>query len=65
MDSDRIEGKWKEIKGKLQENFGALTDDELEQAKGDRAQMEGLIQQRLGQTKDEARKTVDDILNSI
>lgn len=65
MDKDRIEGKWTEIKGRLREAYGDLSDDELEQAKGNRAQLEGIMQQRLGKTKDDARKAVDDILESV
>ncbi|WP_415922098.1 CsbD family protein [Tateyamaria sp. SN6-1] len=65
MDKDRIEGKWTEIKGRIQEAYGDLTEDEIEQAKGDRAQLEGMMQQKLGKTKDEARAAVDDILAAI
>ncbi len=65
MDNDRIEGKWTEIKGRIRESYGDLTDDEVEQAKGDREQLEGLFQQRLGKTKDEARKAVDDLLEKV
>lgn len=65
MDRDIIEGKWTEIKGKLRESYGELTDDELEEARGNREQLEGKLQQRYGQSKDEAREAVDRILNSI
>lgn len=65
MDNDRIEGKWTEIKGRLREAYGVLSDDEIEQAKSDREQLEGVMQQKLGKTKDEARKAVDDILESV
>ena len=65
MDNDRIIGKWTEIKGHLQEAYGELTDDEIEQAKGDRNQLEGVMQQKLGKTKDEARAAVDRILDKV
>ncbi|WP_299374307.1 CsbD family protein [uncultured Tateyamaria sp.] len=65
MDKDRMIGKWTEIKGHLQEAYGDLTDDEIEQAKGDRNQLEGVMQQKLGKTKDEARAAVDQILNKV
>lgn len=65
MDNDRIEGKWTEIKGQIRETYGDLTDDEIERAKGDREQLEGLFQQKLGKTKDEARQAVDDMLEKI
>lgn len=65
MDEDRFTGKWTELKGRLREAYGELTDDELEEAKGKREQLEGLLQQRLGKTKDEVRSTVDRFLESI
>ncbi|WP_299616283.1 CsbD family protein [uncultured Tateyamaria sp.] len=65
MDKDRMIGKWTEIKGHLQEAYGDLTDDEIEQAKGDRNQLEGVMQQKLGKTKDEARAAVDRILDKV
>jgi uncharacterized protein YjbJ (UPF0337 family) len=65
MNSDQIQGKWTEIKGKLLEAYGDLTDDELEQAKGDRLQLEGQLQQKYGKSKEEAKKMVDDILADV
>jgi uncharacterized protein YjbJ (UPF0337 family) len=65
MDRDLIEGKWNEIKGRLRESYGDLTDDDIERAKGNREQLEGLLQQKLGQTKDEARSNVDRILQKV
>ena len=34
MDWNIIEGKWKELKGKAREEWGKLTDDELEEVGG-------------------------------
>ena len=65
MNRDQIEGKWTEIKGKLRESYGDLTDDDLESAKGDRDQMEGVLQQKLGKSKEEVRDNVDKILAKI
>ncbi|UWQ32452.1 CsbD family protein [Leisingera sp. M527] len=65
MDDDRFTGKWTELKGRLRETYGDLTDDELEQARGEREQLEGLLQQKLGKTKDEVRQAVDRMLESI
>ncbi|MEL7253959.1 MAG: CsbD family protein [Pseudomonadota bacterium] len=65
MDNDRITGNWNEFKGRLREAYGALTDDDLEEAKGDREQLEGKLQQKLGKSKDDARQAVDDILAKI
>lgn len=65
MDRDVIDGKWTEIKGQLREAYGDLTDDDVEEAKGDREQIEGVLQQKLGKSKDEVRETVDRILNNV
>jgi uncharacterized protein YjbJ (UPF0337 family) len=64
MDWNRIEGNWKEAKGKIKQKWGQLTDDDLTQVNGRRDQLEGRIQQRYGLAKDMVRKDVDDWLNS-
>jgi uncharacterized protein YjbJ (UPF0337 family) len=63
MDWNRIEGNWKQFKGKIKEQWGHLTDDDLDKIAGKREQLEGKIQERAGITKDAARKSVDDWLN--
>ena len=65
MDNDILKGKWTELKGRMRQQYGELTDDEIEEAKGDRERLEGLLQQRYGQTKDEARSNVDDMLAGV
>jgi len=65
MDWDRIEGNWKQFRGKAKEQWGKLTDDELDQIEGRRDQLEGKIQERYGYAKDQTRKQVDDWLNSM
>jgi uncharacterized protein YjbJ (UPF0337 family) len=59
MDWDRIEGNWKQFSGKVKEQWGKLTDDELTQINGNRDQLEGRIQARYGYAKDQAREEVD------
>jgi uncharacterized protein YjbJ (UPF0337 family) len=63
MDWDRIEGNWKEAKGKIKQKWGQLTDDDLSKINGRRDQLEGKIQQRYGLAKDLVRKGIDDWLN--
>jgi uncharacterized protein YjbJ (UPF0337 family) len=64
MDWNRVEGNWKETKGKIKEKWGQLTDDDLAQVNGQRDQLEGKIQQRYGVAKDMVRKDVDAWLKS-
>lgn len=58
MNQDRIEGNWKQIKGKVKEQWGKLTDDDLDVIAGKRDQLLGRIQQRHGVAKDEAERQV-------
>ena len=55
---------WKQLKGKIREQWGHLTDDDLDKIAGKREQFEGKIQERYGITKDQARKDVDDWLDA-
>ena len=54
MNHDRIEGNWKQIKGKVKEQWGKLTDDDLDVIAGKREQLLGRIQERHGISKEEA-----------
>lgn len=60
MNQDRIQGRWKEIKGKVRERWGQLTDDDLDVIAGRRDQLLGRIQQRHGLARDEAERQVRD-----
>ncbi|KHT50777.1 hypothetical protein RJ41_13440 [Alteromonas marina] len=63
MNSDRIEGNWKEMKGKVQQKWGKLTNDDLDVIDGRREELVGKIQQEYGKTRDEAEKEVDEYFN--
>ena len=60
MNWDRIEGNWKQFKGKAKEQWGKLTDDDLDVVSGKRDQLTGRIQERYGVAKDEAERQIDD-----
>lgn len=64
MNWDQIQGKWKQVKGQAQTQWGELTDDDLDQVDGNRERLEGLIQERYGKTKEEAKREVDAWLES-
>jgi len=65
MNWDRVEGDWKQFKGRVKEKWGNLTDDDLERAAGNRDQLEGIIQQRYGIAKDQAKKDLNAWLDSM
>ena len=58
MNNDKIEGNWKQVKGKIKEQWGKLTDDDIDVIAGKRDQLLGRIQERHGIAKDEADKQV-------
>jgi uncharacterized protein YjbJ (UPF0337 family) len=64
MNWDTVEGQWKQIKGKVREQWGKLTDDELDVVAGKRDQLAGLIQKKYGIAKDEAERQVDDFAST-
>jgi uncharacterized protein YjbJ (UPF0337 family) len=65
MNSDIVEGKWKQMKGSIQAKWGEITDDEFDQVKGNRERLIGLVQEKYGKRKDEVKKEVDDYLKSM
>ena len=60
MNWDRIEGNWKQLKGKTLEQWGKLTSDDFDVVAGRRDQLAGKIQERYGVAKDEAERQVAD-----
>lgn len=65
MDWDRIEGNWKSFKGRARQQWGKLTDDDINMVEGRREELEGRLQQQYGYAKDRARSEVDNWLNSL
>ena len=51
MNWDRIEGNWKQFKGKVQQQWGSLTDDDLDKVEGKQQELAGRIQERYGKTR--------------
>jgi len=58
MNWDRVAGNWKQAKGKVKEQWGKITDDDLEKMAGKRDQLIGKIQNSYGIGKDEAEQQV-------
>jgi len=57
----QMKGSWNEIKGKLKQKYGQLTDDDLAFADGKEDELLGRLQKRLGRTKDELRAEITDM----
>jgi uncharacterized protein YjbJ (UPF0337 family) len=60
MNWDRIKGNWREWKGKAKQEWGKLTDDDLDVIDGKREELAGKIQNRYGIAKEEAERQLDD-----
>ncbi|XNM71295.1 CsbD family protein [Escherichia coli] len=59
MNKDEVGGNWKQVKGKVKEQWGKLTDDDMTVIEGKTDQLVGKIQERYGYAKDQAEKEVD------
>jgi uncharacterized protein YjbJ (UPF0337 family) len=60
MNWNRIEGNWKQLKGKVIERWGRLTDDDFDIVDGRREQLAGKIQERYGIERDAAERQIAD-----
>jgi uncharacterized protein YjbJ (UPF0337 family) len=58
MNWDTMKGQWKQFRGKVQEKWGQLTDDDLDRIEGKRDQLVGAVQKRYGIARDEAEEQV-------
>lgn len=58
MNWDRIEGNWKQLKGRVQEQWGKLTDDDLDVVAGRREQLSGKLQERYGLATERAEEEI-------
>ncbi len=59
MNNDILKGNWKQLTGEIKSKWGELTDDEIQQAEGERDRFVGLIQERYGMAKADAEAEVD------
>ncbi len=65
MNWDKIQGKWKEVKGQAKQKWGDLTDDDLDKVEGKRDELVGKVQRRYGIAKEEAEKQVSEFEGSF
>ena len=65
MNPDILEGQWKQLRGRLQERWGELTNDELDQINGKRWVLIGKLQEKYGYTREKADQEINDFLTKI
>ena len=58
MNKDTLKGQWTQLKGSIREQWGKLTNDDLDQIQGQSEQLIGKIQERYGIARDEAERQV-------
>lgn len=59
--SDKLKGNWNQIKGKLKQQWGDLTDDDLTYAEGKEDELLGRLQKRTGESKDKLKDFIDNV----
>ena len=65
MNEDILKGNWKQIRGKVKETWGRLTDDELDEIDGRMDQLIGKLQVRYGYTRMDAEQQVRDLVDQL
>jgi uncharacterized protein YjbJ (UPF0337 family) len=65
MNTDVLQGKWKQIRGKVTEQWGHIADHDLDKIMGKREQLVGLMQEKYGYTKEKAEQDVDYFLKRL
>jgi len=65
MNSDTMKGKWKQLRGQIQQKWGDLTNDDLDRIEGSQTELEGVLQERYGYTKERAKQEANELLSSI
>lgn len=60
MDWNQVKGGWKQFRGKVREQWGRLTDDDLDVIAGQRDQLVGTLQQRYGATREQIEQQVNE-----
>ncbi|MDQ3774020.1 MAG: CsbD family protein [Pseudomonadota bacterium] len=58
---NQVKGNWKQLKGKAQQTWGNLTDDELDVIEGKREELVGRLQAKYGYTKEKAEQEADSL----
>lgn len=64
MNSDELQGKWKQLRGSVRQQFGRLTDSDVEMIAGQRDRLIGKLQERYGYLREEAQKKADEWMAS-
>jgi len=61
MDKLTVKGNWNQLKGRLKSTYGQLTDDDLVLEAGKEDELYGRLQKKLGKSREEVRKMIEDL----
>jgi uncharacterized protein YjbJ (UPF0337 family) len=61
MNRDVLSGKWKQLRGEIRSRWGRITDDELDELGGDFEKLGGLLQERYGLAREDAKRQLDEL----
>jgi uncharacterized protein YjbJ (UPF0337 family) len=64
-ETDKLTGKWHQAVGSIKENWGKLTDQDLEKVKGKKDQLVGLIEEKYGHSKEAVEKKINQLLDKL
>lgn len=59
--ADKMKGNWNQIKGKLKQQYGDLTDDDLTYTEGKEDEMLGKLQKKTGESKEKLKDFIDNV----
>jgi uncharacterized protein YjbJ (UPF0337 family) len=65
MNTDMLAGNWMKFKGKVQQQWGKLTDSDLDKIEGKQKELVGRIQERYGYARDRAEKEVNEFIDRL
>ncbi len=65
LNQDVLAGKWKQVRGKVKQWWGKLTDNDLDRIGGQIDQLIGVVQERYGYTREQAQKEVEKFMGQF
>jgi len=65
VNQDILQGKWKQARGQVKQQWGKLTDNQLDRIEGRSEELVGLVQEAYGYSRERAQKEVDDFTHRL
>jgi len=65
INQDILEGRWKQVRGQVKQQWGKLTDNQLDQIQGRADELVGLLQENYGYSVERSQQEVDDFVRRI